>query len=271
MDKTPIGIIDMGVENLSILNYLSKAFKYEDFIYINDLEVPEYEGLAEDVIQKRIEANVEKLLSFNVKLIIVVSNTIIEYHRNYFNEISVPVVNIVDTIIDYINDNYEHKNMAFIATENIINANLYQKYFKYNHLYNLVSDSMEEFLTKNLVKTNESFNLTRELIKTVIKKDLSIIIPSSFNMMLIETEINEFLPNGNILNINEIMSDKIKAALLAIENFSTKKLGKTTIIINVSKKDFKYTHLLDVKYKLITSFVKKKKVNEIDKLIGTLD
>lgn len=263
MIKTPIGIIDMGIDNISILNYLSNAFKFERFIYINDLEVPEYEYIPEENILKRVEANVEVLIKNNAKLIVVVSNTIMEYCRDYFEEVPIPVVNIVDSIIDYVNKNYEHRNMAFIATENIMTANIYQKNFKYNHLYNLVSDNLEKFLHTNRVKTSESFKLARELLRTVLKKDLNLIIPTSINMMLIKTEISEYLPNVNFLDLNELLEGKIRAGLLAIENFENRKKGSIEVVVNVDKKNVNFDNLLKVKYKLISSFVpvKQKKLN----------
>ena len=259
MIKTPIGILDMGIDNLSILNYLSQVFKNEHFIYINDLENPDYEALTEDNIEVRVRKNVEELLARNVKLIVVVSNTIVEYCREYFDKIDIPVINIVDSIIDYVNENYEHKNMAFIATLNIINANLYQKFFKYNHLYNLVSDDIEKFLHNHKVKTSESFDLTRDLLRSVLKKDINIIIPSSFNMMLLKTEMAEYLPTAILINLFNIIEDKIKAALLTIENFCKKGRGSVEIIININKKDVDFSNLLTIKYQLTTTFTKTKK------------
>lgn len=258
MVKTPIGILDMNIDNISVLNYLSKIFKREHFIYINDLEVPDYEKIPEEQIKERVIKNIDILIANNVKLIVVLSNTIIEYCRDLFDDIPVPVINIVDMIIDNVNQNYEHRNMALIATENIINANIYQKFFKYNHLYNLISDNIENYLHLDRPKTTESFRLARELLRTVFKKDLNIIIPSSFNMMLIETEIDEYLPGVPLLNINEILDSKIKAALLAIENFETKGKGSVEVIINVEKKGINFDNLLKIKYKLKTTYKKPK-------------
>lgn len=258
MVKTPIGILDMGIDNISVLNYLSKVFKREHFIYINDLEVPDYEKVPEEQIKERVLKNIEILKSRNVKLIVVVSNTIIEYCRDMFDDIPIPIINIVDMIIDYVNQNYEHRNMALIAIENIMNANIYQKFIKYNHLYNLFSDNIETYLHSNHPKTTESFRLTRDLLRTVLKKDLNIIIPSSFNMMLIETEIEEYLPGVPLLNINEILESKIKAALLAIENFEAKGKGLIEVIINIEKKGINFDNLLKIKYGLTTTYKRQK-------------
>jgi len=247
MKKLPIGIIDMNINNISILNYLTPVFKHEDFIYINDLQQLEYEGLTPEAINERVKKNIDILLTCGIKLLIVVSNTIIEYCLPYLKKLPVPFISIVDVIIDYVNNKYEHKNMAFLASTNIMEANLYQKRFRYNHLYPLISDELDKIINDNKLKTNTSFSTTKELFKPVMKKDVDIIIPTTVNMMLMKTEINEYMPFINIVNIPELICDKINNILTTPE---MKGKGKTTIYINVSKKKANFQHLLSVKYKL---------------------
>lgn len=250
MKKPPIGILDMGIDNISILNMLFSEFKSEHFIYINDLECPDYEGLEIEVIHNRVKKNVEILLSNHVKLIVVVSNTIVEYCNDYLNEIYVPVINIVDTIVNYVNEFYEHKNMAFLASDNIIKANIYQKNFRYNHLYNIISDKMDELIVKNKMKTNESFMTTKDLFKQVIRKGLDVVIPTTCNQLLLSTEINEFVKETEIISLPKLFVEKIRAALLTTENFNNKGKGKIHIFINSPNTVLNFTHLLKTKHEI---------------------
>ena len=247
--KSPIGILDMGIDNISILNLLQKNFKFEHFIYVNDLDCPEYEGLSEEEILKRVETNVSFLLSQNVKLIIVVSNTILEYCYHYFNDIRVPVINIFDIITSYINDKYEHKNMVLLANENIMNANIYQKKLRYNHLYNIISNRLDDIVKDNRLKTQISFDVTKESFKPVMKRDVDVIIPTTFNLLLLNIEINEYMKESEIMPLESLIIDKITAALLAIENIYIKKKGKVEVFIN--KQDFNYYHLINKSIKVL--------------------
>lgn len=247
--KPPIGILDMGIDNISILNILQNAFQCEHFIYVNDQECPEYEGLANEVILERVKKNVSLLLSLNVKLIVVVSNTILEYCYDYFNEIDVPVINIMDIITAYVNDKYEHKNMALLANENITNANIYQKRLRYNHLYNLISNKLDAIIVSNKLKTQVSFDNTKEVFKVVFKKDVDIIIPTTFNLLLLYTEIKEYMKDAELLPLGDIIIEKIKAALLAIENIAIKGKGKIQIYLN--KKYINFGHLINKKMKVL--------------------
>lgn len=248
MYKLPIGIIDMNNDNISILDYLRKELKYENLIYINDLKQYQYEGLTPEAIIDRVKRNIDILISLECKLLVVISSTIIEYCQSYLKKLPIPVISIVDTIIDFVNEKYEHKNMAFLASQNIIEASLYQKRFKYNHLYNLPSDSLDDVIINKQMKTSVSFNLTKEVFKSVQKKDIDIIIPTTANMMLLKTEINEYMPFINIVNIPEIICDEIKE--VANDNLYHKRKGKTYIYINVPKKESNFQHLLTSKYKI---------------------
>ena len=251
MKKSPIGILDLGINSISLLNTLAVQFPYEDFIYVNDFEQVEYEGLEFGVIENRIKNNVDFLLQYGVKLIVVVSNTIIEYYESHFEEIPVPVVNVVDSIINFVNDNYEHKNMVFLARDNIMKANMYQKNFRYNHLYSIASDNLLSIVKTNKTKTNESFMATKEALKVLFKKDVDIIIPSNVNLMLLRTEMNEYVKETEILNVSTLLVEKIKAALLAIENFYNKRKGKILILVKSNTSLPPIHHLLTVRHKII--------------------
>lgn len=251
MIKNPIGIIDMNTNNIALLNELNKEFKNESFIYVNDWEYLDYEGLTLEKIRKRVKENFLFLLKKKVKLIIVVSNTIVEYCSDFFDEVSVPVINIVDTITSYINDHYEHKNMVLLASQNIINANIYQKNINYNHLYSIPCNNLDEVLIQYKVKTNTSFVSTKEAFRAVMIKDVDIIIPTHFNLMMLKTEIIEYMNDTMILDINTLFIDKIKAALLTLENLSSKGKGSIEVCINTTLHQ-NSLNVLNFKFKLIT-------------------
>lgn len=248
MKKLPIGIIDMNNDNIIILNQLRQDFKHETLIYINDLKQYEYEGLTIEAINERVKNNIEFLLSFEIKLLIVASSTIIEYCHEYLKQLSIPVISIIDTICDYVNDKYEHKNIAFLANKHILEANLYQKRFRYNHLYNLPSDSLNNIINEKKMKTSFSFSTTKEILRSVLKKDIDVIVPSNANILLLKTEINEFMPFIPIVHISEIISKKVNEVLG--DDRYHKGRGKTFIYINVSKNKSNINHLLSIKYKV---------------------
>lgn len=252
MKKNPIGIIDVSVDGLNILSSLTKEFKNEDFIYFNDIKNLPYEGKDPSIIHKYIKANLEFLLSQNIKLLIVISDTICEYGEEILSSINVPVIQIVDSIINYMNKNYENKNIILCSKDYILKANLYQKNIKYNHLYSISSNKMESIISNDKIKTMKSFNVAFDSFKTIQSKDLDVLVYTAPWIELLKTEINEALKVKEIIKIGDIISSSIKESKI---DFYKNRKGKITVFTTASKEEFS---------KLIPWFNLKYKFNQIE-------
>lgn len=225
MKKQAIGILDMNIDNIAIINYLEAQLPLENFIYVYDPECLQYEGLPEEEIKIRVQKNIDYLLSRQVKLIIAVASTIVEYCMDILNAIKVPVVNILDSIIDEVNNVYEHKNMVLLAEEAVIQANIYQKNIRYNHLYSIPSEALLNLVKEQKMKTTESFRGVNEVFSSMQAKEVDLIIPTSINLLLLKTEIREYMAEAQLLDVALILVEKTKAALLTLENLANRKKG----------------------------------------------
>lgn len=252
MIKRPIGILDMGIEGFIILQSLRREFSYEDFIYLNDYNNFPYERNEEEIILNFVKEQVNFLLSKNIKALIVVSDSIIEYCEEYLNTLDIIIINPVQAIIKEVSTNYEKKNMALIAKKTILEAKMYQRYFVYNHLYNLPGDILNEILDKGDIKTANSFAATKEVLNPVLKRDLDIIIISSPYYQLLKTEIYEYLDFIKILSVDELI---IKALLQSKMKFEKDKKGKTIVYSSYEEKVFRYINrwiISEYKYNKLT-------------------
>lgn len=246
--KAPIGIIDGGIEGINIFEKLSKKYPNEMFIYINDLANYPYEEKDDEIILANVTKNINILLTYEVSLIIVVNNSIIEYCDEYLKTLPVPVVKINEVIIDYVNTNYEHKNVLLLAKQYLIKANLYQKNIKYNHLYNVSSDELEKIIIDKKVKTAVSFSKLRELMIQSNCKDLNILVIIDSYLSNLRIEFNEYISCNEIIDLPLIVGTKIEDYL----DHELKNRKKSLIICNYSKKDFtKYVYWLNCKYKYL--------------------
>lgn len=249
MNKRPIGIIDINVDGLYILNSLTKEFKNEDFIYINDIKNYPYEGREQEEIVKFVTENVEKLLEQNIKMLVVISDTIIEYCLDYLQTLNIPVINIVQSIINYVNKNYEQKNLALLAKSYILKANLYQKNFNYNHMYNIASEELENMIIENKMKTSKSFKASFETFKNSPKKEYNLLIITAPWLELLKIEILEYLEVDEFIKLGNVLSEDIKNANSECYNRGK---GKITILSKIDKKEFAdLTKWFNLKYKYI--------------------
>lgn len=236
MVKRPIGILDMGIEGFIVLQSLRREFIYEDFVYINDYNNSPYEGKDEKQILSFVKEKVDILFTHDIKALIVVSDSIIEYCEDYLNSLDIVVINPVKEITKEVSKNYDKKNMALVAKKAILEAKMYQKYFVYNHLYNLASDSLNEILDKGNIKTAESFEITKQVLKPVLQRDLDIVILSSPYYYLLKTEMFEYINNVKILSFDELI---IRALLRKKIEFEVKKKGKSIVCSNFDEKIFR--------------------------------
>ena len=247
MKKNPIGILDEGYQGINVFRGLSKKYKNEDFIYVNDIINSPYEGKEEEVINQHVKEKVDFLLLLGVKAIVVVSSAIVEYCSSYLNSISIPVIRIDEAIIKYISSEFEQKNIALVARESIIKANIYQKFLKYNHLYAIFSDELEKIVLDKKVKTSQSFSKMREACKYILNKEVDIFMITDSYIENLYTEINEYVKADTVSNLTDI----IEREIVSKKVFEYQKgRGRRYIYSDILKKEFKeITYWIDVKYK----------------------
>ncbi len=237
--NNPVVLIDMGINGLNALNSIKNALPKEDIIYINDYEVPFYEGLDHNEIEKRITNLVRRALAYKPKLVVIVNDTLIEYGKEIIQKElnNIPWVNIVDEVISEVQTKYEAKNMAFFAPFGIIEANLYQKNFTYARLYNLNADNILNIMNEAKIKTNESFSDMRNAMSPLYKKDVDVIIPTLPNILLFYTEIYEYAPSGvEIIKVSDLLASKAKK-LIKEENGKNKKYTYVVVKDGTKEKD----------------------------------
>ena len=247
--KQAIGILDGGLEGINIFERLVKDYPYESFIYLNDLDNYPYEGQDEKDILKSIKKNVEILQNNNVKAILVVNNSIIEYGSEYFSTLELPIYEFSEYLIDYINEVYGHKNVGLVAKDYIAKANIYQKKIKYNHLYSINSEALDEVILNKEVKTAKSFKVVYDTFQTVKSKDYYVLLLSDSYLNNLRIEFGEYIKCDEITDVSAIVSKAMKDK---VENVGRMK-KKGIVLTKLNKKEFlKKAYWLDIKVKFIS-------------------
>ena len=269
--KKPIVVLDLNTNALFILNKLKEVLPNENIIHINDLERISYEQEDKDMILdidgivSSIKRLLERVKKYDPKLILVASDAIIEYGKELIEGLNTPYILITDVIIEEINKNYEFKNMAFFATQGIIEANLYQKNFHYTRLYNLNADNIKDALRNYKMKTSDSFNQMKVALFPLYQKDVDVIIPSIPNILMFKTEIFEYVVEENpsivVLPVDKLLADKALSVLSG--NLNPKKAKNVVYLVRKLDKENKnlkqeenslrklYNKALSIKYQFI--------------------
>lgn len=246
-----IGVLDLNTDNIYVLNSIREKFVNDDIYYINDLNIENIDEMDIDELKKSVSNSIEFLLSKNVDVILVASDSIIEFCEELFMELKIPVINVITETINFVNEQYEYKNIGFLSTNSMIEANIYQKNIRYNHLYTMVGDDLKKLILTHLVKTTESFQETKNVVVSIYKKDVDIIIPSLVNFLTVKTEIFEYIKDVQILPLDEILVNSIKNVLYKEEELPLKGKGITYLC---SHEQFDLTslkRLLKIKYQVV--------------------
>lgn len=99
MNNYPIGIVDSGVGGLSIWKELKKQLPKESLIYLADQKNFPYGKKKPDQLYKIVAQKVKKLISFDVKLIVIACNTATVHTIGKLREnFSLPIVGIVPVV-----------------------------------------------------------------------------------------------------------------------------------------------------------------------------
>lgn len=246
-----IGVLDLNIDNIYFLNALKDRFKNDNIHYINDMSIDNVDELSADDINKSINNVINYLMSKKIDVLVVVSDSVVEFCEEQLNSLSIPVINIVNESINYVNEQYEYKNFGFLSTTSMIEANIYQKNLKYNHLYSMYGDDLKILIRNQLVKTTESFQEVKNVIASIYKKDVDVIIPSLMNFLTVYTEIFEYIKDIDILPVDKILCDAVEKVLYNGQTLPINGNGKVNIYYNQEIDSKMIDRIVKVDYKLV--------------------
>jgi len=246
-----IGVLDLNIDNLFILDTLRKKFINDDIYYINDITIENVDEMDKEELNQAVNKLLNILLEKQIDVLLIVSDSIIEYCEELFVDLKIPVVKIVEDTINYVNEHYEYENVGFLASNSMIEANIYQKNIRYNHLYTMPGDGLRDLIRTHLVKTSESFQETKNVIAQVYKKELDIIVPSLINYLLVKTEITEFLKDVTLIPVDDVLTNNVGKILYPNNDYPEKGKGITYLLSNVALDVKAINRIIKTKYKII--------------------
>lgn len=247
-NMSSIGILDINYSSVSVLNQLAAHFPNEVFYYLNDFNGAIFDEWGHRTLLEKIKEDTEALLANNPKLLIVLGNEYIEYAREYFASLEIPVINIVDMVIDDLNSCYAKKNIGLLIKPTIHQTNLYQRNINYLHYYQVDATDLDRLVINNKVKTGISFEVVKKALADLNRKSVDVLACTSCNQSLLTTEIKECLPKTVLVDVSSLLSTKIKEVLKESESTHFSNKGKINVINDNEFDDKHIKDLLKCKY-----------------------
>ena len=221
MDKRPIGIFDSGVGGLTVYEEIKKKLPNEKIIYLGDTKEFPYGSKSKQSIIELTKNNIEFLLKYNVKLIIIACGTATSQALEEVRKIyRVPIIGIIEPTVKYIKQEENYNNIGIIATRGTIRSNTWEKSIKekieninvYNKECPLLAPMAEEGWTDN------------EIAKLTIKEylndfpKLDALILGCTHYPLFEKIIKEQMPETDIINTGKIIAKYLEENIEKSEN-----------------------------------------------------
>ena len=131
MDNRPIGMFDSGVGGLTVYEEIKKKLPNEKIIYLGDTKEFPYGSKSKQSIIELTKNNIEFLLKYNVKLIIIACGTATSQALEEVRKIyRVPIIGIIEPTVKYIKQEENYNNIGIIATRGTIRSNTWEKSIK---------------------------------------------------------------------------------------------------------------------------------------------
>ena len=125
--REPVGVFDSGIGGLTVLKELMRELPAEDFVYFGDTARVPYGTKSKDTIVKFSLENIEFLLTFHVKLIVIACNTSSAWAlptlKRYFK---VPIVGVIGPGAEAAMEASRTKRIGIIGTQSTVRSLAYE-------------------------------------------------------------------------------------------------------------------------------------------------
>lgn len=197
-----VGLFDSGLGGLTVLKAFLKYHPNNEYIYCGDnLNVP-YGDKSKDELLK-LSTNIIKFLeSKNVDIIIIACGTVSSNIYDDLKQISnVPIYNVLDETINYINSKNYRKTLV-IATTATINSHVFKTKIN-NHIIELPTPKLVP-----LIENNASVDI---VLKDYFNDlDFDSIILGCTHYPIIKSNIEKIISkNVDIIDMGEIFAQNI--------------------------------------------------------------
>jgi glutamate racemase len=228
-----IGIFDSGIGGLTVANAINRLLPLEKIVYFGDTAHLPYGDKTPKLIKQYSKEIAKFLLSKNVKIIVIACNSATS---NAFNEVvevvknRVPVVNVIDPVVSYLETKLNLTNIGVIGTKATIGSGIYQSKIEAISTQKRVSALATPLLAPMIEEGFFNKNLEKPIIEHYLSnkklKGIDSLILGCTHYPLIQDEVAEILGDKiSIINSAEIVSLEVQRILNQLNLLSESKVS----------------------------------------------
>lgn len=243
---SPIGIFDSGIGGLTVANAIQKVMPGESLIYFGDTAHLPYGDKSPDSIKYYGIRIAQFLLDKNCKMIVIACNTAsalaYEAVKDFVNG-RVPVINVIDPVVDCIINNKNAKRVGVIGTKGTIKSDIYPKRIKAKNKSIEVSSLATPLLAPMIEEGFFNNRISRSIIGSYLSSrklaKIDSLILACTHYPLIRAEVEEFYKKKiEIIDTAGVVADKVKTVLKEKNILSKNKKAKHHFYVSDFTKSF---------------------------------
>ena len=182
-DSRPIGVFDSGIGGLTIARAIQELMPNEEIIFFGDTAHLPYGDKSSIAIRGYVHRITEFFIEKGCKAVVIACNSASAAAYNHihksFGQV-LPILNVIDPIVEFITRDGMYKNIGVIATKATISTNVFPKKI--------------HAIDENLVVRSMATPLLAPMIEE-----------GYFNNNISQTIINSYLSNKKLANIEALV------------------------------------------------------------------
>lgn len=221
----PIGIFDSGIGGLTIASAIHKLLPKEQLVYFGDTAHLPYGEKSPEAIKYYSLKIAKFLLDKKCKVIVIACHT--ASSRAYQDLVQflgnqVPIVNVIDPVVERIVADKAHARIGVIGTKSTIKSNVYAEKIKSlnpnAHVVSLATPLLAPMIEEGFFNNQISKTVIHSYLSSPKLKNIGSLILACTHYPLIEPDINAFYKGKvNIINTAEIVATHVKSRLQALD------------------------------------------------------
>lgn len=245
--KNTIGIFDSGIGGLTVANAISRRLSKESLIYFGDTAHLPYGDKSEDLI-KSFSLNIADFLidSKECKALVIACNTasaVAYEHLRDKHQGNIPIINVIDPIIEAIVQDDKILKVGLIATQTTINSGVYQEKLQRRkpnlEVEVLATPLLVPMIEEGYAHDNISHAVIENYLKNPTFKDIDALILGCTHYVLIKDEISAYFDDQvKLFDSTDILAEKLEIILENENLLSEEKKEKDHFYVSDLTKGF---------------------------------
>lgn len=242
----PIGIFDSGIGGLTVAHAITKALPNEQLVYFGDTAHLPYGDKSPDSIKYYSIRIAQFLLEQNCKIIVIACNTASALAYETVKDFvggRVPVIDVVNPMIDEITRNKKLKHIGVIATKGTVKSDIYSKKLKHRNknlqVSSLAAPLLVSMIEEGFFNNRTSRTIIHDYLSRPKLKKIDSLILACTHYPLIKPEVEEFYKGKvRIYDNAEAVAKRVAEVLKENKLLSPKKNNKHHFYMSDYAKSF---------------------------------